>query len=48
MNDVLWHLDSAFLELVARPLCILGVIFAAMFTAAVILVMKSKGGSDDA
>ena len=47
MNDVLWHLDSAFLELVERPLCILGIIFASMLAVTVIMVIKSKGGSDD-
>ena len=48
MGDFFWHQDSAFLDLVDKPLAILGAVFVIMVAITIGLVIISKGGSDDA
>lgn len=48
MNEFFWHQDSAFMALVEKPLTALGIVFAAMLIITIVLVIRSKGGSDDA
>lgn len=48
MNEFFWHQDSAFMALVEKPLTVIGIAFAAMLIITIVLVIRSKGGSDDA
>ena len=48
MGEFFWHQDGAFLDLVGRPLAILGAVFIIMVAITIGLVIISKGGSDDA
>ena len=48
MDNFYWHIEKEFLYVVDRPLVILGIALVAMIAVTIGLVIRSRGGSDDA
>lgn len=41
MNKFFWHIDMALLRAVAKPLAVMGIVFAALTVTIVVLVVLS-------
>ena len=48
MDNFYRHIEKEFLYVVDRPLIILGIALVAMIAVTIGLVIRSRGGSDDA
>ena len=47
VNDYFWHQDSTFMVMVEKPLLVIGILFAVLLTAAVLITVRSYDDSDD-
>lgn len=47
MNNILWHIDSALLGIVHKPLIVFSIIFVILLIVIVICIVRANGESND-